>query len=107
MEFSNHYHDCFGAEIASHHVFLPVMDVTSIVKAYGKHSVHSGHTADKQRQFLEVENGIIQGHIESVAGVLYLPNHWTSLIVTFKLPKIFYGDSLGASIPEAQAYSFR
>jgi hypothetical protein len=107
MKISNHYHDCFGAEIASHHVFLPVIDVTSIVKAYGKCSVRSGQTADKRKKFLEVENGIIQGHIESVAGVLYLPNHWTSLIVTFKPPKIFYGDSLGASMPGAEASSFR
>ena len=50
---------------------------------------------------------IIQGLVNSVAGVLYLPNHWTSLVITFNPPKILYGDSLGNSMPPIQASSFQ
>jgi Ulp1 family protease len=56
---------------------------------------------------LDVENKIISGHIDSVAGVLHLTNHWTSLIITFRPPKILYGDSLGSSMPSNKASSFR
>jgi len=107
MKISNCYCDNYGAEASSHHIFLPVVNLDSIVKAYRRGSVHSGYTADKCKQLLEVENDIIQGLVDSVAGVLYLPNHWTSLIITFKPPKILYGDSLGNSMPPVKAFSFR
>ena len=105
MKISNHYHKSVGAEAASHHVFLPVMDLNSIMEAY-KSKWNSGSAADKRRQLLEVENNIVLGLVESAAGVLYLPNHWTSVVIRFKPPGIFYGDSLGGSIPFAKASSF-
>jgi hypothetical protein len=46
-KFSNHYHDCFGAEASSCHVFLPVMDLDSIVKAY-RRKWNNGSATDKR-----------------------------------------------------------
>ena len=56
MKISN----CSGAEASGHHVFLPVMDLTSIVKAY-KSKQNNGRAADKRRQLLEIENKITLG----------------------------------------------
>ena len=102
-----HYHHTYcGAEASSHHVLLPVFDLDSIAKAY-KGTKNFGHAADKRRQLLEVENEIISGHIDSVGGVLHLHNHWTSLVIQFKPPRILYGDSLGNSMPPKKASSFQ
>ena len=103
---SNLHHNNFGAEASSCHVFLPVMDLTSIVVAY-KNKWNNGSAADKREQLLEIENKIILGHVESVAGVLHFPNHWTSIVVKFKPPRISHGDSLGGSMPSAKATSFQ
>ena len=70
---SHHYCSHYGVEATNHHVLLPVFDIGSIVSAY-RGSVH-GHTADKGKHLLDVENSIILGHINSVAGVLHLHNH--------------------------------
>ena len=106
MKISNCYCDRYGPEASSHHVFLSVMHLDSIVKAYRKGRVPSGDTAAKHRQLLEIENHIIQGLVDIVAGVLHLTNHWVSLVITFKPPKIIYGDSLGNSMPSIEALSF-
>jgi len=94
-----------GVKATNHHVLLPVFDIGSIVSVY-RGSAHHGHTVDKDKHLLEVENSIILGHINSVAGVLHLHNHWKSLAITFKPPRIFYGDSLGNSMPSDKASSF-
>jgi len=49
-----------------------------------------------------IENRIIMGEVDSFGGVMYLPNHWVSVVVDFKQLKIFYGDSLGQSMPDRQ-----
>ena len=103
---SHHHHDHYGIEISSRHMFLTVNDLDSIVVAY-KNGISNAQVAFKCKQFLEVENQIISGCIDSVAGVLHLPNHWTSLIITFKPPRILYGDSLGRTMPSNKAPSFR
>lgn len=100
----HHYHSHPGVKDPNHHIFLPVFDIGSIVSAY---ETHRGRAADKSKHLLEVENKIILGHIDSVAGVLHLRNHWTSVAITFKPPKIFYGDSLGNKMPLKKASSFR
>jgi hypothetical protein len=106
MKMSNRFQAHYGAEASSHHIFLPVMDLTSVVRAYNS-GAHSGSTGEKRKQFLKVENDIIQGSINTVAGVLHLPNHWTSLIIEFKPPRIFFGDSLGNPMPASQVSSFQ
>ena len=103
---SQHYFYHYGAEASSCHTFLPVFDIGAIVSAYKSCGYH-GHAEDKGKHLLEVENSIILGHIHSVAGVLHLHNHWTSLVVTFRPPRIFYGDSLGKPMPSDKASSFR
>src|SRR5580704_9752920 len=55
---AGHYHGCFGAEASGHHLFLPVMDLNSIVKAY-KNKQGGGSASVKRRQLLEVENSIV------------------------------------------------
>ena len=103
---SHHYCNHYGVEATNNYVLLPVFNIGSIVLAY-RGSVHHEHTADKGKHLLNVENSIILGHINNVAGVLHLHNHWTSLAITFKLPRIFYGDSLGNSMPSDKASSFQ
>ena len=103
---SQHYFYHYGAEASSCHTFLPVFDIGAIVSAY-KSSAHHRHAEDKGKCLLEVENGIILGNIHSVAGVLHLHNHWTSLVVTFKPPRIFYGDSLKNPMPSDKAFLFQ
>ena len=86
------------------HVFLTVFDLDSIASGY--RGSKQTHAADKCKEFIEIENEIISGKIESVTGVLHLPNHWTSLVITFKPPRIFFGDSLGNPMPAIKV-SFR
>jgi len=99
------YHDEAGNRLSDHHTFLPYNDLISIITAYEK--FHTGLTGMKGSQLLEVENKIISGQIQSVAGVVYLPNHWTSIIFSFKPPRILYGDSLGSPLSDEKAVSFR
>ena len=97
--------DHTGARLSDHHTFLPYTDLNSIIAAYEKS--HTGRTEIKGRQLLDVENRIISGQIESVAGVVNLPGHCTSIVFSFKPPKIFYGDSLGDPLSSGRARSFR
>ena len=99
---SKHYSDHYGTKISDRHALLPL---NSIPTAYNGTSP-SGNTVAKGKQLLEVENKISCGDLDSVGGVLHLPNHWTSLIITFKPPKIFYGDSLGSPMPTKMAHLF-
>lgn len=99
------YHDLDGVRLSDHHTFLSYTDLDSIIAAYDKS--HTGKTAFKRRQLLDVENRIISGGIESVAGVVSLPNHWTSIVFSFKPPKILYGDSLGHPLSPEGVHSFR
>jgi hypothetical protein len=102
----HHYQNHYAVNIANHHTFLTVFDLDSIVTAY-KVNTRNARAAHKRQQLLDIENKIISGHIDSVAGVLHLTNHWTSLVIIFKPPKILYGDSLGYSIPSKKASAFR
>jgi len=95
-----------GVEASKRCVFLTVFDLDSIVGTYGV-SIRNARAADKCKQLLEVENRIISGHVDSVAGVLHLENHWTSLVITFRPPKILYGDSLRGSMPSNKTSSFQ
>ena len=102
----SHHQDLHGVPFSDHHAFLPPFVLESIISAYK--SLRTGKAGIKQEQLLEVENRIISGDVESVAGVLHLPNHWTSLVITFKPPpRIFYGDSLGNQMPSDRAPSFK
>ena len=103
---SQHYHNHYGDEAPNCCVFLTVFDLDSIVGAYLV-STRNARAANKRSQLLEVENKIISGHVNSVAGVLHLTNHWTSVVITFNPPKILYGDSLGGPMPSTKASSFR
>jgi len=103
---SHHHCDHYGVEVSKCHVFLTVLDLGSIIKAY-KNGIHSACASHKPKQLLEVENRIISGYVDSVAEILHLPNHWTSLVITFKPPKILYGDSLGSSILSNKASSLQ
>ena len=98
---NNHY----GAKVSDHHTLFPLVDIASIIDGYAQS--HDGGGADRRRELLEVENRITTGHMDSVAGILHLPNHWTSLVITFKPPRILYGDSLGSPMPSKMARSFR
>ena len=103
---SHNYGDHYGAEASDQHVLLPVFDINSIVSAYGSHQKH-GRAVEKSKNLLEVESRIILGQVDSVGGVLYLPGHWTSLVITFKQPGILYGDSLRNPMPFDKALSFQ
>jgi len=69
--------------------------------------VYCGHAVDKSQRLLDIENRIISGLIDSVGGVLHLHNHWTSLVITFKPPKILYGNSLNNPIPHKKASAYQ
>lgn len=106
QKISHQYCGHYGAEASDHHILLPVFDIGSIVSAYRGHE-ECGDTTVKGRFLLEVENKIILGQVDSVGGVLHLPNHWTSLVIMFKQPRILYGDSLGSPMPSTEALSFQ
>ena len=82
------------------------MDLTSISNAYmsGK---PTGDTSMKTNALREIEDKIIKGNVHSIAGVLHLLGHWTSLIVEFGSPRIIFGDSLRNKMPPPQARSFK
>ena len=74
QKISYNYSDHYGAETSNQHILLPVFDINSIVSAHMDHQEH-GHAASKSKYLLEVENKIILGQIDSIGGVLHLPNH--------------------------------
>ena len=45
-----------------------------------------------------IENRIIMGEVDSLGGVMYLPQHWVSVVVNFQQQQILYGDSLRQKI---------
>jgi hypothetical protein len=100
------YHSCYGVEVSNRHTFLTVYDLKSIAEAY-EHGVRGVHGTNKRKQLLEIENRITCGDIDGAAGVLHLPNHWVSLVITFRPPKILYGDSLGRPMPPRKASAFQ
>ena len=102
---SHNYGNHYGAEASDQHVLLPVFDINSIVSAYKGHQKH-GCAVEKGKNLLEVERRIILGQVDSAGGVLCPPNHWTSLVITFKQPGILYGDSLRNPMPFDKASSF-
>jgi hypothetical protein len=106
QKISHCYGDHYGAEASDQHILLPVSDIDSIASAYRGHQRH-GNTAVKSKNLLEVENKIILGQVDSIGGVLHLSNHWTSLVIKFKQPRILYGDSLRSPIPFDKALSFQ
>ena len=98
-------HDHTGARLSDHHTFLSYTNLNSIIAAYAE--LHTGQAGIKQGQLLDVENRIITGQIKTIAGVINLPGHWTSIVFSFKPPKILYGDSLGHPLSHERALSFR
>jgi hypothetical protein len=102
----HHHLNHYGINVSNCHAPLTVSDLDSITTAY-KVNIQSARAAHKSQHLLDTENKIISGHIHSVAGVLHLPNHWTSLVLMFKPPKILYGDSLGCPMPSKKASAFR
>ena len=82
------------------------MDIDSIIKAHGT-MVLSGNPGHKHRQFLEIEEKVTNGLVDSVAGGIHLPGHWTSLVIEFSPPKILYGESLRNPMPPEKAYAFK
>ena len=103
---SSQYCHHYGPGISSCHIFLQVMDIDSIIKTHAT-TVPSGNPGHKRRQFLEIEEKITNGLVDSVAGGIHLPGHWTSLVIEFNPPKILYGDSLGDPMPPEKAYAFK
>ena len=97
--------DHTGARLSGCHTFLPYTNLNSIIEAYAE--LRTGQAGIKQEHLLGVENRIITGQIETIAGVVNLPGHWTSIIFSFKPPKILYGDSLGDTLSKRRALSFR
>ena len=103
---SDQHIDHYGVTISNHYAFLTVVDVQSIVEGY-EVSISNARATKKRGQFLDVENKIISGQVNCVMGVLHLPGHWTSFVITFNPPRILYGDSLRGSMPSNKAPSFR
>ena len=85
------------------HFFL-WLTLHQIIDGYAQ--LCDGGGADRQWELLEVENKIITGDMDSVAGILHLPNHWTSLVITFKPLRMLYVNSLESLMPSKMACSF-
>jgi hypothetical protein len=102
----NRYWSRYGVEVSNHHTFLMVYDLKSIAEAY-EHSVRGAYRTNKRKQLLEIENSITCGDIDGAAGVLHLPNHWASLVITFRPLKILYSDSLRNPMPPRKASAFQ
>jgi hypothetical protein len=77
---SKFHHDYYGTESSNHHIFLPVIDVDSILKAY-KGSIHSGNMNEKREQFLEAENKIIEGLIDILCHPIRLPHSKNGYVI--------------------------
>ena len=52
-----------------------------------------------------VENSIIMGGVNSLGGVMHLPEHWASVVIDFQQQQILYSDSLGQNIPKQECYA--
>ena len=101
----DYYCSHYGVEVSNRYAFLTVYDLKSIAEAY-EHGMCGAHGTNKRKQLLKIENRIICGDIDGAAGVLHLPSHWVSLIITFRPPKILYGDSLRNPMPPKKASAF-
>ena len=92
------YQKNLGPDVTNHHIFASVDHFNAIFQFYGNvHVAKKGYLWD---QLMVDENRIITGEIDSLGGVMHLPEHWVSVVVDFKQQKILYGDSLRQDIPK-------
>ena len=87
-------------DIANHHVFATVDELSAIIQFYGAvHMKREGYLWDN---LMVVENKIITGEVDSFGGIIHLPMHWASVVIDFQRLNILYGDSFGQQMPQRE-----
>lgn len=98
------YREYHGPHIAGRHIFATVDHFNAIFGFYGNmHQKKEGYLWDG---LMMVENKIIMGEVDSLGGVMHLPEHWVSVVIEFQQQRILYGDSLGQQIPARERRTF-
>ena len=87
------YEKIHGSDITSHHIFATVDHFNAITQFYG--GVHARKQGSVWDNLLVIENSVIMGEVDSLGGVMHLPEHWVSAVIDFQQQQILYGDSLG------------
>ena len=90
-------------DITSHCIFATVDHFNAILQFYGK--VHAGKQGSLWDNLMVIENRIIMGEVNSLGGVMHLPEHWVSVVIDFQQQQIHYGDSLGQKIPKREHHA--
>ena len=83
------------------------MDILGTITAFygSQHTpIKTGNTL--WEQLMRIENQIIEGKVDSVGGVYYLPLHWVLVVLSIQEGCILYGDSLGQPLPKLERHAF-
>ena len=103
------YHiDCIAARIrdehgaqhgsnATRHIFTTVDQFNAILLFYG--NVHTKKEGYHWENLMAIENRVIPGEVNSINGIIHLPEHWVSVVIDFQQQQIYYGDSFGQPMP--------
>ena len=86
-----------GPHMTNCHIFATVDHFEAITHFYG--NVHVGKQGHLWDRLMVAENSTIKGEVDTLGGVMHLPEHWVSVVVDFQQQQILYGDSLGQKIP--------
>ena len=105
-QISNQYKDLRGPEASRRHIITTVDILGAITTFYGSRRTPTKTGNILWERLMEIENHIIEGRIDSVSGVHYLPLHWVSVVFNIQEWSILYGDSLGQPLPKLERYAF-
>jgi hypothetical protein len=100
------YRNLYGPEVSKRHIMTTVDILEAITKFYGSQRMPTKAGNALWEKLMVIENQIIQGGVDSVSGVYYLPLHWVSVIFDIQMGCIHYGDSAGGSLRKLEHQAF-
>jgi hypothetical protein len=98
--------DLRGPEFSRRHIITTVDILGTISLFYGSRRTPTKAGNSLWECLMRIENQIIEGKVDSVGGVYYLPLHWVSVIFNIQEGCILYGDSLGQPLPKQELHGF-
>ena len=100
------HQELHGSGVSRRHILATVDILGTITAFYGswRTPIKTGNTL--WGQLMRIENQIIEGKVDSVGGVYYLPLHWVSVVLSIQEGCILYGDSLGQPLPKLERHAF-
>jgi hypothetical protein len=103
---SDQHQNLRGTKVSKCHIITTVDILATITTFYGSRRTPTKAGNSLWGHLMRIENQIIEGKVDSVGGVYYLPLHWVSVVFNIQEGCILYGDSLGQPLPKLEHHAF-